>query len=850
MRYTACLLLALMMLFLVNCQSDSNRKIKLASRDSASNQLAQTASSVLQVLPQDQRSIAILLFRNETDDPSLDWLKRGLMEMLTTDLKQSPFINVISANRFNEIAEKSGIKENAIKNLEEIDQIAKDAKIQIVLSGKYYYKKEQLFIDVEMRDVDNSRNMFVRSVEGESLEKIFSMVDELSTRVRENLRGDIERRSDYEINLSEMTNSVEAFRCFSEALENRDKLFIYEAERCFNDAVKYDSTFAAAYLHQAMMNMERMSSANLEKLIAKANQYKSKLSEPDQFRLEMLGIVRKSDMNGAVSLLEEAVKKFPADLDFRFQLAGYYQFYMQNLDLALAEYEYILELDPNRKLVYNTLGYLFAERGDFTTAFTYFDKYQELAPDEPNPYDSKAEILIRAGRFKEAEALLLTAVEKWPAFHYPTFRLVEIYSELGNYEQTMDYLNKLSKLPLDEKLKLELNVSQAIIYWRFGKLKAADKEFRMAMKNNPRKLYIPMFAAEMHQSVNDRTSASQIYQETFARLRMKSKSMTYNLDKFGMLLGFLLESDLPKAELVNFLEDLKIDPESHVAVLRDVGLCLTYIRMNNMTKAQEIFTDRHAKFEKFILENSNPGWNYWKYAYELMDAISGTKGFEDRYQDLLLASQKSQRENVEPLIRLGMARAEVKLNKASKQHSVYRRLGTPPDSTWRIIGSFPIENKSGFNFAFPPENKIDMNVTYELAGRDVSWRGADDGYRDGYTDLRDLFDHSSWSVAYALVYINSPDERKAQIRLGTDEACKLWLNNRQIWQHYFKKDAVFDRDLVTVLLHPGYNKLLLKVTNSDRDWGYYLRVTDENGNGFMDLTFHSYEDVEKTFAER
>jgi Tfp pilus assembly protein PilF/TolB-like protein len=834
----------------MSCQSDSNRKIKLASRDSASNQLNQTASSVLQVLPQDQRSIAILLFRNETDDPSLDWLKRGLMEMLTTDLKQSPFINVISASRFYEIANKSGIEENTLENLEEIDQIAQNAKIQIILSGKYYYKKEQLLIDVEMRDVNSNKNMYVRSVEGESLEKIFSMVDELSSRVRENLRGDLEGQSDYEINLAEMTNSVEAFRCFTEALENRDKLFIYEAERCFNDAIRYDSTFAAAYLHLAMLSMERKSSGDLEKLIVKADQYKFKLSEPDQFRLEMLKKVQKSDMDGAVTLLEEAVQKFPIDLDFRFQLANYYQFYRRNLELALAEYEYILELDPNRKLVYNTLGYLFAERGDFTTAFSYFDKYQELAPDEPNPYDSKAEILIRAGRFEEAKSLLLTAVEKWPAFKYPNFRLVEIYSELGSYKETFKYLDKLSKVPFGDQLQLESSITRAIIQWRFGKIKEAEKEFRIAMENNPRKLYVSLFAAEMLKSVDDPNSANQIYRETFSRLRREVQSSTFQSDQYDDLLRFLLEADLPPLEVVTFLKDLDIDPASHLSVLRDVGLCLMYFQMNDIAKVQKIMTEQHTKFEKFILENSGPGWKFWKYAYEFMDAISSTKGFEDSYHKLLLASQKSQRNNVEPLVRLGKVRAEALLNKDSKQQSVYKKLGTPPDSTWRVIGSFPIENNSGFTYAFPPENKIDMNVTYELAGRDVSWKKADDGYRDGYTDLKNLFDQSSWSVAYALVYVYSPDERRAQIRLGTDEACKIWLNNRQIWQHYFKKDAVFDRDLVTVLLHPGYNKILLKVTNSDSEWGYYLRVTDEKGNGFQDITFHSYQDVEKTFAAR
>lgn len=85
--------------------------------------------------------------------------------------------------------------------------------------------------------------------------------------------------------------------------------------------------------------------------------------------------------------------------------------------------------------------------------------------------------------------------------------------------------------------------------------------------------------------------------------------------------------------------------------------------------------------------------------------------------------------------------------------------------------------------------------------------------------------------------------------MGTDEACKLWLNDELIWQHYIKGDAMIDRDIVAVLLQPGYNKLLLKVTNSMMDWGYYLRITDGSGNGYYDITFHSPEEMdEKEFA--
>ena len=101
-----------------------------------------------------------------------------------------------------------------------------------------------------------------------------------------------------------------------------------------------------------------------------------------------------------------------------------------------------------------------------------------------------------------------------------------------------------------------------------------------------------------------------------------------------------------------------------------------------------------------------------------------------------------------------------------------------------------------------------------------------------------------------MVYAFSPEERKVQLRVGTDEAFKLWLNEELISQRYYHHGAIIDRDIVTVVLHPGYNKILLKVTNSDLEWGYYFRITDESGNAFYDITYHSPEELEKKFALR
>jgi Tfp pilus assembly protein PilF/TolB-like protein len=435
---------ALVLLFIIaGCQTNTDRKIKLSTRDSVSSGQAQSVSTVLQVNPEQQRSVAIVLFRNETGKKSLDWLQRGLTDMLTSDLKQSPYLNVYSTSRILEIAKQSGKSDEILKQPEELDELARNAKIDVVLAGRYYQQGKNLYIDVEMRDVRAAKIMYVKSVEGESLEKIFSMVDELSSRVRENLRSETRGGIDSSVNLTQMTNSIEAFRYYSKGLEYQDKLFVNDAARSFMDAIRLDSTFAAAYLRLALLNQRMTDKDELFNLIDKAEKYQDKLSESDRFRLKILETNQKNNYEDALALLREAVEKYPNVVEFHNDLANYYHFVLMDVDDALAQYEIARELDPNQKLLYNNLGYLYAERGDFQTALSYFEKYRELAPDEPNPLDSKAEILIRAGKFDEAESELKTVVERWPNFSYSAIRLSNLYRELGNYQKALAYSEKI-----------------------------------------------------------------------------------------------------------------------------------------------------------------------------------------------------------------------------------------------------------------------------------------------------------------------------------------------------------------------------------------------------------------------
>lgn len=85
------------------------------------------------------------------------------------------------------------------------------------------------------------------------------------------------------------------------------------------------------------------------------------------------------------------------------------------------------------------------------------------------------------------------------------------------------------------------------------------------------------------------------------------------------------------------------------------------------------------------------------------------------------------------------------------------------------------------------------------------------------------------------------EQPKVQLRLATNEGGKLWLNGKRVWQMFRTEEVPLDHDIVSVVLHPGDNIVLLKVVNSFGDWGFYLRVTDENGKGMPDIEFKAVD---------
>jgi hypothetical protein len=163
--------------------------------------------------------------------------------------------------------------------------------------------------------------------------------------------------------------------------------------------------------------------------------------------------------------------------------------------------------------------------------------------------------------------------------------------------------------------------------------------------------------------------------------------------------------------------------------------------------------------------------------------------------------------------------------------------GTPDESAWWILGPFP--NEGCFHHRYPPEKQIDLSKTYQGKAGEIRWVQAQDSLLDGYVNLQEIFADHDWAVGYCLLHCECPTARPAQLRIGTDEAMKIWLNGEQVWAKNVRHSTIVDGETMAVMLKEGTNQILIKLCQRLEEWGFYFRVTDSQGVPFSDITFAS-----------
>lgn len=155
---------------------------------------------------------------------------------------------------------------------------------------------------------------------------------------------------------------------------------------------------------------------------------------------------------------------------------------------------------------------------------------------------------------------------------------------------------------------------------------------------------------------------------------------------------------------------------------------------------------------------------------------------------------------------------------------------------WYLIGPFDNVALKGFDVAYPPEKELDLKAKYVGKMGDVEWQKSTTEDEYGTLDIAKKTAPHKGAVTYATTTFVADKPREIEIRLGTPNAWKLWVNGDLIFaRDEYHRGTFLDQYKVQAKLKPGPNVLLLKVCQNEQTeewaqaWTFQLRVCDRSG---------------------
>ncbi|HET9362592.1 MAG TPA: hypothetical protein VFO58_22735 [Vicinamibacterales bacterium] len=125
--------------------------------------------------------------------------------------------------------------------------------------------------------------------------------------------------------------------------------------------------------------------------------------------------------------------------------AGNAHFFSGNPDLAIVEYERVLESEPNFGLGNHFLGRALVAKGEYEKGIARLRKSNELLGDVPISHADLGYGLAVGGRRGEAEALRDELVRRRTKGYYPAFPIAAIEVGLGNTGAAFDWLDRAAE---------------------------------------------------------------------------------------------------------------------------------------------------------------------------------------------------------------------------------------------------------------------------------------------------------------------------------------------------------------------------------------------------------------------
>ena len=371
-----------------------------------------------------ENRLAVMTFENLATPGDPQNLGAITSNLLIADLSESAYLQVVSSQRLYDIVRQLGKKDDQIIDREIAARTAARAGAKWMLTGSILGVEPQLVLTAQIVEVSSGNLLASQRIVGEQKEDVFSVVDRLTVNVKEALSLPSASRQEPDRRVADVTtHSAPAYRYYLEGVVNYQRYFGIEAASSFRKALEIDSNIAMAYYYLSYLG----DAGAIERAVVLADRATAREKHYILSREACLV----GDYDHAIVELRLALERYPDDKE-AYYLIGVCYTGKLDFENAIQYCKRAVEIDPLYKVAYNQMAYAYDWKGNLDSSLQVIDMYISLAPDEPNPYDSRGDILTRNGKLPEAAQSYLQALQVRPNFCASLYKLGKNYVMLDS----------------------------------------------------------------------------------------------------------------------------------------------------------------------------------------------------------------------------------------------------------------------------------------------------------------------------------------------------------------------------------------------------------------------------------
>ena len=415
------------------------------------------------------RSIAVLPFENASRDIQSEYLSDGLTEGLINALSRLPNLRVVARTTAFTFKDKPL----------DLDDIRKKLDVDAVLTGKVITRGLNVVVQADLLDTSAGTQLWGERYQKPS-ENVLALEQDLVSAIADQLRPELAPEQQKRV-ARQATQNGEAYALYLKGRyhwNRRNREAGLKAKDYFEQAIRIDPAFALAYSgladtsHMLRMQYAIRPGVDEERLARRALELQPDLAEAHA----SLGLILHArwEWAGATSALRAAMRLNPS-------YASAHQWYsgvllgqgrleeslreiqtaqrldplapimmantanrliaLRNFPAALIEANKALELDPQFRDGYSTLGLAFEGMKRYEDATVVYQKRASL-PAPPLPADtSLIRMMIKSGKTTAAKEMLASILAD-PKHGQYWGLIASVYGELGERDIAIQWLEK------------------------------------------------------------------------------------------------------------------------------------------------------------------------------------------------------------------------------------------------------------------------------------------------------------------------------------------------------------------------------------------------------------------------